>query len=267
MSGYVGVGFEAGGQFNPPLYPLGNADPGNGLNGAVAILMALLHRDRTGEGQRYENPQLNATMLHLAHIVRRSADHEVLNAGRLDPLQYGMHALERLYETADGWVCIVAVTESHLAGLSKVIATDLLSDKRFSSAAARQSHDYELSELISSALRTEPTAAAVAELAHAGVPVAEPVPYNNHAFMQDPENRRTRRVAECPHPTLGHARELALLVRVSDAAMTTHRVAPELGEHTDSILESLGYDRATIAALHERGAARTTAVGEGAPRS
>ena len=77
LSGYAGVTYEIAGQYNPPLPPSANEDPGNGMLGAIAILLALLHRDRTGVGQSVENPQLNATMGHLAHIVRtrRRRDH------------------------------------------------------------------------------------------------------------------------------------------------------------------------------------------------
>ncbi|HKE76584.1 MAG TPA: CoA transferase, partial [Acidimicrobiales bacterium] len=82
LSNYVGIGLECAGQFNPPLFPTGNEDPGNGLLGAVGVLLALLHRQRTGEGQYVENPQLNATMAHMAHAVRL-ADGTVLNADRL----------------------------------------------------------------------------------------------------------------------------------------------------------------------------------------
>ena len=80
LSGYVGVTYEIAGQFNPPLPPAANEDPGNGLLGAVAMLLALLHRSRTGQGQFVENPQLNATMGHMAHAVRRP-DGTVIGGG------------------------------------------------------------------------------------------------------------------------------------------------------------------------------------------
>src|SRR3954454_7393247 len=110
LSGYAGVTYEIAGEYNPPLPPSANEDPGNGLLGAIAMLLALLHRDRTGVGQAVENAQLNATMTHMAHVVR-TVEGDVIGADRLDPLQFGFGPFERLYETADGWVCVVAYTD------------------------------------------------------------------------------------------------------------------------------------------------------------
>ncbi len=255
MSGYVGAGFEAGGQFNPPLYPQGNADPGNGLNGAVGMLLCLLHRQRTGEGQRYVNPQLDATMTHLSHIVRRVDDGEVLNSGRLDPLQLGFGALDRLYETADGWICLVAPKPEQLEALGAALELDILVDPRFANFEDRHAHDYELSDVLATALQSRSTASLL-DLVKLGVPVAEPVPYNNWAFMNDPENKVTGRVAEMADSELGHVRELALLLRISGAKSSKHHLAPKLGEHTEEILTSLGYEAEHIEELVERGAIR-----------
>jgi crotonobetainyl-CoA:carnitine CoA-transferase CaiB-like acyl-CoA transferase len=100
------------------------------------------------------------------------------------------------------------------------------------------------------------TAEALAALRAAGVPVAVPVPRNDATFLTDPENLRTGRVAECPHPRRGHVRELAVLVRVSGSNPPPHRLAPALGEHTDDILRMLGHDEETIDKLKTRGVAR-----------
>ena len=255
MSGYVGAGFEVAGQFNPPLYPLGNADPGNGLVGAIAMLIALLHRSATGHALRFHNPQLNATMAHVAHIVRRD-NGDVLGAERLDPLQYGVSALERLYECRDGWVCIVAVDDAALHALGTVIGVDLAADPRFATAERRADNDYELSDVIAGALQHFEAAALVETLTSVSVPAAVPVPYNNSAFMRDDANRRTGRVAECTHPTLGRVRELASFIRISDTAVADHRLAPELGADTLSILTEFGYPTETVAQLRDRGVIR-----------
>ena len=106
-SGYVGASFEVAGRGNPPIMPTGNEDPGNGLLGAKGILMALLHRRRTGRGQYLEHPQINATMTHLAHVVRRP-DGSVIGAAKLDGRQMGLGPLDRLYRTCDGWICVAA---------------------------------------------------------------------------------------------------------------------------------------------------------------
>ena len=72
--------------------------------------------------------------------------------------------------------------------------------------------------------------------------------------MNDPAPRRVGRVAELPHAEKGNVRELHVLVRVSDAEQLPHRLAPELGEHTDELLAELGCSEEEIAAL--RAAAR-----------
>ena len=126
MSGFVGATFEVAGQYNEPLPTPCNEDPGNGMLGAACILMGLLHRRRQGDahGLYIENPQLNATMSHVAHIVRR-VDGVVLGAGRLDTLQYGFGPFERLYETADGWICLVAQEAEEVSGLEEVVGGGL----------------------------------------------------------------------------------------------------------------------------------------------
>jgi crotonobetainyl-CoA:carnitine CoA-transferase CaiB-like acyl-CoA transferase len=244
MSGYAGVGYEVGGQFNPPLFPLGNEDPGNGLLGAVAVLIGLLHQQRTGQGQYIENPQLNATLAHMAHAVRRP-EGTVLGAGRLDPLQRGVGPLDRLYETADGWLCVVALREAQERALRNLAGID-----------SRELEGEVLAERLEAFFRARKTADCLRELAAAGVPAAEPLPYNMTAFLRDPANRASGRAAELPHPRQGHVRELAVLLRASEAAVPAHRLAPELGQHTDAILAWLGYTRGQIAELRARRAAR-----------
>ena len=252
MSGYAGVAYEAAGQWNEPVYPICNSDVGNGLVGAVGIMIALVERLRTGRGRTYENAHLNAAMMHVAHIVR-GADGEAIGADRLDPMQFGFGPYERLYMTSDGWICIAAMTPDEIAGLWTAIARH---------QPAEADND-QLGDIIAEAIGTRTTTHWLQALDAHGVPAVEPSPYNAALFLRDPENRKSGRVAECDHPTLGRLRELALLVRVSDCDELTHRLAPELGADTMELLRWAGYDDETIAALNNQGVVRCTSAADG----
>ena len=243
LSGYVGVTFEIAGQFNPPMPPFANEDPGNGLLGAVGMLLALLHRNRTGQGQFVENPQLNATMGHMAHAVRR-LDGEVIGAGRLDPLQMGFGPFERLYQASDGMVCVVAYEERDRHAAVTALAV------------ARVADDDHQAATMAASIAVRSKADVVDALRAAGVAAVEPAGPGVHRFMNDPAQRRIGRVAELSHPDKGNVRELHVLVRASDAAQVPHRLAPELGEHTDEILLQFGYTAEEIAALRAQRAIR-----------
>lgn len=257
LSGYAGVSYEVAGKYNEPLFPLGNEDPGNGLLGAVGVLLGLLHRQRAGDGGVYvENSQLDATMAHMAHVVR-AADGAVLGAMRLDPLQTGFSALDRLYETADGWLALAVAGDDELSRLGDVLGVAFRADERFATAEAREENDYELSVVLGDILQTRATGDWVTLLTAAGLGAVAPATENNcRAFHRDPANHQTGRVVEVRHPGQGVVRELAHLIRVSDAARAEHRLAPEPGEHTVEVLTELGYDADALAELKARGSVR-----------
>jgi crotonobetainyl-CoA:carnitine CoA-transferase CaiB-like acyl-CoA transferase len=252
MSGFVGATAEASGLFNEPVYPAGNEDPGNGLLGAFAMLAGALHAAGSGEGQYVEHPQLNAAMAHVAHIVT-TPDGEPLGAGLLDPLQMGFGPLDRLYQTADGWVCLVATSDAEIAALGGVLGVDILGNELFGDHGSRVENSYALEGVIGAAVETRKTAELVADLVAAGVPAAEPVPHNMKAFLSDPQNRASGRVGAGPDPVRGEVRGVGRLVRVSGLEPAPRWLAPGLGEHTAEILTELGYDTARIAALREQG--------------
>jgi crotonobetainyl-CoA:carnitine CoA-transferase CaiB-like acyl-CoA transferase len=215
--------------------------------------MALVHRQRTGEGQFLESPQLSAAMQHMAHVVR-DADGVVHGAVRLDPLQMGMRALDRLYEAADGWVCLVARSDRQLAALGEVLDVDLLGDPRFATADARRDNDYALIDALENRIRGRTQAELVGALRAAGVPVATPRMDKLREFYADAEQEDTGRVFAMPHERFGRVKEVDVLVRISDSGRVGHRIAPELGEQTAEILRDQGRSAADIEELRALGA-------------
>jgi crotonobetainyl-CoA:carnitine CoA-transferase CaiB-like acyl-CoA transferase len=253
MSSYVGASFEISGQYNPPMFPIGDEDAGNGLAGAAAILMALVYRQRTGEGQYIESPQLNAAMAHVAHIVRAESG-SVLGAGALDALQVGTAALNRLYRTLDGWICLTAPQHDALARLGKVFDIDLVG--RFEAPtrhSVRSPDDDELlADALAAAFDQRCTEDVVRDLREAGIVCIEPRVSNQLPFLRDPQNQTTGRVVEYYHATKGVVREVGRLIRCDNASFQPHRPVPLKGEHTDEILGLVGYDAASIAELRDR---------------
>ena len=254
MSGYVGAACELGGQFNPPIYPAANEDSGAGMLGAVALVMALLYRKRSGSGQLVELPQLNSTVSDMAHIVRLP-DGSVLGEVGLDPLQLGTGPLNRLYQTSDGWVCLVAPTEDDVRALSKVVNADPLIGEGESGLGLHPG-GHELEGQLTEFFASQSTASAIADLRAKGVPAMEPVMDGNRMLMDDDLNERIGRVGVFDHPRFGRVREVALPFRVSCTNMPEHRRAPEFGEHTDEILQWAGYSPEEITTLRDRHAVR-----------
>ena len=257
FSGYVGLHHEAAGEANVPVAPVGNEDNGNGLLGATAILMALYHRKRTGEGQYLEHPQLNATLLMAMHLMRRP-DGSVVGSAGLDHDRLGGHPLDRLYRTADGFICLSARTDEEFARLGAVPGLEALaSDPRFADTAGRWEHRGALGDAVAKVVGTAPTDAWVAAFGVAGVPAEVPTGADGPSrFFDDPEHQSDGRVEEYEHPRWGKTSDVAVMVRLSDATWRPGRPAPEIGQHTREILSEFGYPPEEVADLYDNGVVR-----------
>jgi crotonobetainyl-CoA:carnitine CoA-transferase CaiB-like acyl-CoA transferase len=66
----------------------------------------------------------------------------------LDAAQTGLSALYRLYETADGWLCVAVTSDAHWNALAACVGGRVLGDPRFTDAASRAKHDEELGRLL-----------------------------------------------------------------------------------------------------------------------
>ena len=140
----VRAGIELGGEGNPPnWYRFGMCDQGCATQSALAVLMALYWRERTGEGQMVDTSIVNAGV-HFNTDAWIGPDGWSVRP-RSDQQQTGLGPLYRLYQTADGWVALACLGESHWAALATPCRS-LDRDSRFEDAAGRRANGGALSD-------------------------------------------------------------------------------------------------------------------------
>jgi crotonobetainyl-CoA:carnitine CoA-transferase CaiB-like acyl-CoA transferase len=253
----VGIEWEQGpvATGNPPLwYRYGHGDVAAAMPSVTALLIALYHRDRTGEGQSMWASLFHGSMLYTADSWL-DADGTPSPRPSLDREQLGLGALYRLYETHAGWLQLAAVREEHWTALCRVIRReDLLEDPRFATPADREQHRAELTGVLEETFKGDLSTNWRRALRAAGVPCEVSTDtWDGETILFDDELERLGLVTEYEHPLLGRVRQFGNLITFSDTPGKQERAAPMLGQHTREILTELGYDEAAIDDYHARG--------------
>jgi crotonobetainyl-CoA:carnitine CoA-transferase CaiB-like acyl-CoA transferase len=255
-----GIEFEAGavGDGNDPLYlRFGMCDTANAMLSVVGVLLALVHRARTGEGQELW------TSLHDGGIVFTSdawtgPDGAPWDRPRLDQGLHGTDALYRLYQTAGhGWICVAAVTTEHWRRLCTTLGLDALpGDARFATASDRRRHRPELEALLQAAFLTAPASEWTGRLDQGGVPNEVPVDTDDgRQILRHPANVAAGLVADYEHPILGRLRQFGQLIQMSDTPGRIAGPPPLVGQHTRQILRDVGYRDDDVDTLISEGVA------------
>ncbi|WP_433293319.1 CaiB/BaiF CoA transferase family protein [Pseudonocardia sp. CA-142604] len=159
------------GSADGPPYRAGVAvfDVITGLHAAVAILAALQHRERTGEGQKLETNLLSAALSGLVNQTSAVLTGDVV-PGRLGNAHLSLFPYEPL-PTGDGELIVIAANDGQFRRLAIAIgAPELLEDPRFGSMGDRNAHRDELRPLLLARLATKSAQEWFDILAPAGVP-------------------------------------------------------------------------------------------------
>lgn len=254
VSGWTGLLYEGGGEGNPPTRSVfGNEDYNNGFLGAAAVLMAVEARQHTGVGDYLECPQLHSSLWTTSEHFLNTAN-EVVWGMRLDAGQTGFSALDRIYRTSDGWICVCARDDRGFAALMAGIGKpELAGDPRFATTRARDGAEAALTALLDAFFSVRTAAEAFAALDAAGAPV-EVVCETSwvKSALHEPWMQKTNRVFEDKASIYGHIREFGLFNRLSATPGVRKGSAPRLGEHTRAVLAEAGYPPEAIADLITR---------------
>ena len=227
------------GEGNPPLFVhLGNIDILTGMASTVATLLALYHRERTGEATASEAALLNTAAFTASETLLRLETDTLASVPVLDSEQTGLGPGYRIYQTSDGWVAVAALDDGALAAFRRVAGADTVED-----LPAR------LAERTSEEVAAALTAAGVA---------AEVVrEFRYFSVWDDEENLRTRMVVAYPQADWGEMRQFGAYWDLGDLDLRLDRACPALGQHTAEVLTEVGLTAEEIDALVAAGAAST----------
>jgi crotonobetainyl-CoA:carnitine CoA-transferase CaiB-like acyl-CoA transferase len=250
----AGLEYEAGAVHagNPPLYlRFGMCDTSNALLSAVGVLLALFHRQHTGEGQELWT-SLHDGGLFFSSDVWLGPDGQTWDRPHLDADLTGLSALYRLYRTQDDdWICLAAEDETHWPGLCRALGQPALADDpRFASVEDRCRHRADLESRLG-ALFLERTARYwTRTLDDHGVPNERPVDtFDGRTVLHDDDNVRLGLVAEYDHPVLGRLRQFGQLIDLSATPGRIWGPPPLVGQHSREILRGVGLLDGDIDAL------------------
>jgi crotonobetainyl-CoA:carnitine CoA-transferase CaiB-like acyl-CoA transferase len=220
---------EGAGEGNDPMWHrLGFMDHLCAMGSLIATLLALYHRDRTGEAQFVAGSLLAGGVM-TGSETYLDADGEVVPVPVLDHDQTGIAPWYRIVEVADGWIAVAAGTDAQRSSLEDLGGVDAL--VHFSVADA------------------------LASLAETGVPSEQVRLDQGEPFFASRQNDAAGLIARYEHVDYGHVEQPGAFWWFGDLDVKLDRAPPGLGEHTVEVLVEAGLDPATVDALLASGAA------------
>ncbi|MFC1994369.1 CaiB/BaiF CoA transferase family protein [Chloroflexota bacterium] len=245
MSGMMGV---QGGRGKEPVYfYIGIMDHVCVLTSVYGISAALHHRERTGEGQLVETNIINAGLtVQSGSFIFYPGKPAEPDGG---PDLLGLSALRRLYLAQDGWLMLAVQNNEHWLSFVQAIDRLDLAENYNADDALLAPRDGDLSHKLEEIFSTRVVNNWLQVLGTAGVPCAPVMPYRDIYYNSQIEANELFAIED--HPEWGKLWVTGSLIKFSDTPGGVRRGSPILSEHTDEVLQELGYDLMRIEKLRE----------------
>jgi crotonobetainyl-CoA:carnitine CoA-transferase CaiB-like acyl-CoA transferase len=229
----VGHEVHGGGGGGRPLWSrLAMVDYGCGLLGAVAALIGLLHRRRTGNGAALEVSLLQTALFLFSEIVRRP-DGSFAGLNTLDAEQTGTGAACSLYACKDGWLAMLVPSNEAAISLSEVLERPALSSPPQEWGASQHN-------LLKEAVAAWHLRDLLAALEGTDVWTARTDRDISDKLLVDPALIKSGIIHRYAHPEYGLVSQTGPLYRFSRSSRGASAGPPQLGEHSSELLVEYG---------------------------
>ncbi len=220
----------------PYRIPIAISDVAAGMNGAIGILTALQHRNKTGEGQQVDvsllDSALSMCVYEAANVFATGQKPERLGQGHRGSAPY------QIFPTKDGWLALGASQQKFWEQTCEIIGADnLISDPRFLEKKDRVARQQELATILAPYFQRENTKHWFEKLDALGIPCG-PVMDHLETFS-DPHIIAREMIAKVHHPKAGSGQTLGTPIKLSKTPGGVRRAAPTLGEHNDEVRAQL----------------------------
>ncbi|HYL31550.1 MAG TPA: CoA transferase [Stellaceae bacterium] len=226
------------------------ADLTAGLFTAIGVLIALLEREESGEGQYVESSLLASQIAMLDFQAARW-----LMKGEVPGQAGNNHPTSiptGVFPTQDGFINIATAGEELWHRLADALGKPALkTNPDYATAAARRKNRDKLNALIAGITAGKSSAEWVKLLTEAGVP-SGPINKMDEVFA-DPQVKHLKVARKVKHARLGEIELVGQAVSLSRTPWALRRATPDRGEHTDDVLRELGYAETDIAKLRQDG--------------
>ena len=247
LSGVMAINGDE--RLNPLRAGFPVCDTVGGLNAAFAILAALYHRERAGEGQFIDVAMLDSIMPLMGWVAAN------LLIGGKQPVLMGNDnftaAPSGTFKTKDGYINIAANKQEQWEDLTDILGVpELKEDQRFKERDTRKANRKLLTPLLEVKLKEKETLYWVEALNKKGIPSGEILSLEEALNAPQVVHRETIKAVKTPD--IGELKLFNLTAKFEKTPAAIDSPPPKLSQHTNELLEEIGYSKDEIKEFKEK---------------